>query len=160
MNNYFKETQKFSQWWLWLTLIIILLFPIIGIIQQLIFKIKFGDKPMSDFGLIIFFLCTLAFIGFFKYIKLETELNNTGLKMSFVPFVKKDIKWEHIKSIKIVTYGFVGYGIRIGSSYGTVYNIKGNKGLAIKLKNGKKFLIGTQKTEDLSRLIKDLPINN
>ena len=159
MFNNFKETQKFTQWWLWATLIFFLLIPIIGFIQQFIFKIKFGDKPMSDFGLILFLLCTTAFVGFFKYMKLETELNKTGLKMRFVPFVKKDIKWEHIKSLKVVTYGFVGYGIRIGSSYGTIYNTKGNKGLAIKLKNGKKFLIGTQKAEELSRLIKNLPIN-
>ena len=43
-----------------------------------------------------------------------------------------------LKSAKIVNYGFVGYGIRLGSQYGTIYNVNGNKGFAIELSNGKK----------------------
>lgn len=44
-------------------------------------------------------------------------------------------------------------GIRFGSKYGTAYNMKGNYGLAIKLKNGQKFLIGTQKVEELGQFL-------
>ena len=46
MNIVFKETQKFSQWWLWLILIGIGILPILGIYKQLIIGEKFGDKPM------------------------------------------------------------------------------------------------------------------
>jgi hypothetical protein len=30
----------------------------------------------------------------------------------------------------------VGYGIRLGSKYGSIYNMNGNKGLVIELSNG------------------------
>jgi hypothetical protein len=80
--------------------------------------------------------------------------------MRFVPFLKKNIKWNELKSMKIVNYGFVGYGIRLGSKYGTVYNINGNKGLAIELKNGKKFVIGTQNETELNSTLKKMPVAN
>jgi hypothetical protein len=37
------------------------------------------------------------------------------------------VKGNEIKSNKIVNYGFVGYGIRDGSKYVTIYNMKGDK---------------------------------
>ena len=57
-----KETQKFSQWWLWLILIGIGILPILGIYKQLIIGEKFGDKPMSDLGIIIFALFVFSLI--------------------------------------------------------------------------------------------------
>nr|WP_315263057.1 hypothetical protein [uncultured Flavobacterium sp.] len=44
-----------------------------------------------------------------------------------------------------MNYKFLGFGVRLFTSYGTVYNTKGDTGLAIELKCGKKILIGTQK---------------
>ena len=59
-----------------------------------------------------------------------------------------------MKHAEIVNYEFVGgWGIRLWTKYGTVYNTKGDKGLAIELQNGKKFLIGTQKATELSKII-------
>jgi hypothetical protein len=36
-----------------------------------------------------------------------------------------------------LNYSFVEYGIRLGSTYDTIYNINGNKELAIELKSEK-----------------------
>ena len=91
---------------------------------------------------------------------LITEITNQGVKMRFIPFVKKDIPWSEIKSIRIVDYGFVGYGIRLGSKYGTVYNVNGSKGLAIVLSNGKQFVIGTQREKELKEILKKIPAGN
>ena len=77
--------------------------------------------------------------------------------MQFVPFIKKHVDWNEVKSIKVIDYGFVGgWGIRLGTTFGTVYNIKGKMGLAIELINGKKFLIGTQKAEELQIILKEI----
>ncbi|RKE98879.1 hypothetical protein [Ichthyenterobacterium magnum] len=153
MKIQFVEKQKFTQWWIWLILIGLGLFTVFGIVKQLILKEPFGDKPMSNIGIIIFSIFIFGFIYFTYYITLITQINNDGIKMRFVPFIKKEIKWNELKSAKIVNYGFVGYGIRLGSTYGTVYNINGNKGLALELTNGKKFVIGTQKHNELKDVI-------
>ena len=155
MKVEFKEVQKFTQWWLWLILIGIGLMPIYGIYKQLILGENFGSKPMSDFGLIIFCVLIFGFIAMFWIMRLITEIDENEIRMSFFPFTKKQVSWKEIKNIEIVNYGFVGgWGIRIGTKYGTVYNTKGNKGLAIELTNGKKFLIGTQKETELNRIVK------
>ncbi len=166
MKIEFKEKQKFTQWWIWLLLIGLGAIAVYVIIQQVLFGIDFGDKPMSNIGLIIFTLFVFGFIYFNWYMTLITEITNEGIKVRFVPFVKKEIKWNELKSAKIVTYGFVGYGIRLGSKYGTVYNMSGDKGLALELNSGKKFVIGTQKEVELKKVVekcelltKNIPIN-
>lgn len=79
--------------------------------------------------------------------------------MSFFPFVRKKVNWNEIKNIEVINYGFVGgWGIRLWTKYGTVYNMKGNKGLAIELNNGKKFLIGTQKETELRKFMEKMPV--
>lgn len=86
--------------------------------------------------------------------RLKTTIDSQGIQMQFYPFVSKHIRWEQIKNIKVVNYGFEGgWGIRFWTKYGTIYNIKGNKGLAIELQNGKRFLIGTEKEFELKQLL-------
>ncbi|GAB7258310.1 hypothetical protein [Polaribacter sp. OB-PA-B3] len=160
MKIQFIEKQKFTQWWIWLILIGLAIIPIYGIYEQLIMGNPVGNTPVSNTGMIILSIFIFGFIYFNWYMTLITEINNDGIKMHFVPFVKKTIKWNELKSIKIVNYGFVGYGIRLGSKYGTVYNINGNKGLAIELKNGKKYVIGTQKEIELNNKLKKMPVAN
>jgi hypothetical protein len=157
MKIVFKEEQKFTQWWLWLLLIGIGILPIYGMYKQLILGEKFGDKPMSDLELIVFSVCIFGLIALFWLMQLKTEINENEIKMSFFPFVKKQVCWKEIKSAEIVNYGFAGgWGIRFWSKYGTVYNTKGNKGVAIELVNGKKFLIGTQKEAELNNILRKI----
>ena len=155
MKINFKEKQKFSQWWLWSILFGIALIPLYGIYKQIIKDEIFGNNPMSNMGLIIFAIGVFGLINFFWYMTLSTEVDNIGIKIHFKPFVKRTIKWNEIESVEMVNYGFVGYGIRFGSKYGTIYNTSGNRGLAIELINGKSFLIGTQRADELHRIVWD-----
>lgn len=150
----FTEKQRFTQWWVWMILISIATPIIIGVFKQLILRQPFGGKPMSDLGLILFAILVFVFVSFFIIMRLDTVIDSSGIKMYFVPLVKREVKWEDVKSLSVVNYGFVGgWGIRFGSSYGTIYNVKGKMGIAIELRNGKKFLIGTQKPEEIQRII-------
>ncbi|NGX84319.1 DUF1705 domain-containing protein [Aequorivita sp. KMM 9714] len=153
----FKEEQKFTQWWLWLILIGIGVLPIIGIYKQLIIEEKFGDSPMSDLELIIFSIFIFGLIALFWFMRLKTNIDQNEIRMRFFPLVKKQVKWKDVKSVEVVNYGFVGgWGIRLGTKYGTVYNTKGNRGLAIELLNGKKLLIGTQKETELKEILEKI----
>jgi hypothetical protein len=105
---------------------------------------------MNDTGVIGFCFFNLGMILFFRWMRLDTRINSEGLYMRFVPFKTKFHSWEEIESISVVHYGFVGgWGIRLFTPYGTVYNMRGAKGLAIRLKTGKKFLIGSQRVAEL-----------
>lgn len=88
---------------------------------------------------------------------LETVLDDSGIHIRFFPVLKKTWSWSELSRAEIINYGFVGgWGIRLWTSYGTVYNIRGDEGLAIELKNGKKRLIGTQKKEELKQILDKL----
>jgi hypothetical protein len=99
---------------------------------------NFGDKPMSDIGLVIFTIVPFGIIILFWYLKLETEIDQKEIRIKFTPLVKKTFKWEDVKSATVLNYKFVAYGIRLFTTYGTPYNTKGNMGLAIELKSKKK----------------------
>lgn len=161
MKDEFKEDQKFTQWWLWLILIAIGLFPVYAIYKQLILGEKLGDNPIPDFGLILMSIFIYVILALFYLMRLKTEIDQHEIRINFFPFAKKETKWKDVKSAKIVNYGFVGgWGIRLGTKFGTVYNTKGHMGLAIELKNGRKFCIGTQKAAQLEKIVEKLLVTN
>ncbi|MBD8491020.1 hypothetical protein IFO69_19865 [Echinicola sp. CAU 1574] len=149
----FKESQRFDQWWVWVMLAAVTLVPVYGMYQQYVLEQPFGDEPMSSGGLFMSFLLILAVDMLFMIIRLRTHINAHQIEMFFFPFKRKIVQWAEVDKAEVVDYGFVGWGIRLFTRYGTVYNIKGSKGLAIQLKSGKKFLIGTQKPNDLIQFL-------
>ena len=160
MKVLFFERQRFSSKWLWLLLGIITLIPVYGIYKQIFIGKPFGDNPMSDVGLILMLILMLSILVLFRVMQLKTEITKRTIKIQYFPFFKTQFHWSDIKSSEVVNYGFVGYGIRIGTKYGTVYNTSGNKGLAIELKSGKKYCIGTQRDNELKAVVDQLNIDS
>ncbi len=155
MKPYFKEEQRMNQWWLWVMLFAFLLFPVYGLFQQVVLGKAFGNNPMSNTGLIIVFIFMAGLLWFFRSIRLVTEVENDEIRVFFRPFmIKKTIRFSDITRLEIVNYGFVGYGIRwVGGKYGTVYNTRGKYGLFIQYGKNRKFVVGTQKKDELEREI-------
>lgn len=152
----FTEIQKFTQWWLWALLSALVLLPLYGLYRQVVLEEPFGNNPMSDWGLVLFLLGILAVLGFFAYIELRTEIDDRGIRMRLRPISRESFPWERIEKVEPITYGFVGYGLRFSLKHGTVYNIRGNKGLAIYLKDGGRFVVGTQDPDRLVTTLKAL----
>lgn len=107
----------------------------------------------------ISFILVLLMSLLFRLMKLKTVISETEIRIHFYPFVHKVWSWRDVKSVEVISYSVResgGYGIRLWSKYGTVYNIKGKNGLFINLKNGKKYLIGTQKPNELHQALSKL----
>ena len=156
MTLKFNESQRFTQWWLWALLIAITLIPAYGVYEQLILGEPFGNVPLPDMALLFSLLFTLLLIGLFWMTELRTTIDDQAIRIKYVPLTSKEFKWSDIARAEMVNYGFVGgYGIRLGTKYGTVYNTRGKVGLAIELRNGKKYCIGTQREEELRALLEE-----
>lgn len=154
MKPIFSEIQRFRQWWLWLIVIVTCIVPIIGIYKQIINDVPFGNNPMSNNTLILSAVISSFIIVLFLLIRLETNITKEIIAFRFFPFVKRNYSFNEIETCKVIDYGFVGgWGIRYTMKYGTVYNTKGTKGLFIKLKDGKTTVIGTQKPEELQKIL-------
>ncbi|MCO5725750.1 hypothetical protein [Robiginitalea marina] len=152
----FTEIQKFTQWWLWALFGALVLLPLYGLYRQVVLEEPFGNNPMSDWGLVLFLLGMLAVPGFFAFIELRTEIDERGIRMRLRPISQESFPWDRIEKVEPITYGFVGYGLRFSFKHGTVYNIRGNKGLAIYLKDGGRFVVGTQDPDRLVTTLKAL----
>jgi hypothetical protein len=158
----FKESQKFKQPWIWIIILLCALITIVptgfGLHKQLILDEKFGNRPMSDNGLIITFIILLIFYFviflIFKLSNLKTEIDKNGIRYKFFPFHLKfhEMQWDSISKYKIITYSwladFGGLGIKYRKGE-KGYIVGGNKGLQIFIKTGKKILIGTQMESEM-----------
>jgi len=155
MKILFSESQKFTQWWLWLILTGVAGIPVYGIYKQLFLGEVFGTRPISDEGLIFLAVFVAGLWALFLVMRLQTEIDRGEIRLKFVPFLKKIIPWAEVVSAEVKDYGFIGgWGIRISTKYGRAYNVTGSKGLVLTLKNGKKVLVGTQKEAELGAVVK------
>lgn len=144
MSTLFEEKQKFNQWWLW---VILLSFPIISVGP-------FDDNEINVYYVLIGLAIPLLFYLF----ELRIKVNKDGLHYQFSPFHLKfhTIKMDEIESFKAMEYSplkeYGGWGIRYGFK-GKAYNVSGNKGVKIFLKNGSNIMFGSQKHKELSKAL-------
>ncbi len=156
----FEETQKFNQWWLFLLLCL----PLFVIF----FSFDWGQDPESTIGsgnisfsltlpegFFVILIVVLLTLIFFKYASLTVKIDKEKIRIKHLVFYRRTIYWKDVQAAEIVKYGFVGYGIRLSFKHGTVYNVKGNKGLEITFTNGSKCLIGTQRPDELAEIAKE-----
>lgn len=150
----FSEKQQFRQWWLWLFLLALNGF----VFYKIVICKDYGTAQNWYELLPLSILFILAF--FFWMIKMETEIKEDGIYISFYPLLTKTkfYPWDKIEKIEInknysvLSYG--GWGVRLGA-----YTVSGNKGFQIHFKNETKILIGTQKPEEIETILNQLKIN-
>lgn len=150
----FIEKQRFSQWWLWLLLLLV----VSNLVRE------FLNGTVEEKQALFFSALTLTLTSvLFGIMKLETSIDTNGISVRFFPFhlKKKHFNWDQLESCSIRTYKPVieygGWGIRkTFSGKGTAYNVKGKVGLQLVFKNGDRLLIGTQKAEELNEVLKTL----
>ncbi|HXS36697.1 MAG TPA: hypothetical protein VN721_08355 [Flavipsychrobacter sp.] len=152
----FSETQRFTQVWAWIILIT-------SIIITIVFLVRFiRTERAKNINPIIYliFLLPLGFGILFFTMKLETHIDENGISYRFFPFRMKESKidWDSVEKVYVRDYNptkeYGGWGIR-GTNNNAAVNVAGHEGLQIIFKNGKKLLIGTQKPEQIQKLINE-----
>jgi len=155
---FFEETQKFRQIWIWAILLPISTVGIGTFIyilyEQLLHGKPVGNHPMPNETLIWFgplmILILLAIPALIYFMHLHVIVTRTSIDIIFFPFLKREIPFSRIASFQarkykpILDYG--GWGIRWGPA-GWAYNVCGSIGIQLIFENGKKLLIGSQKTD-------------
>ncbi len=172
----FKEEQRFKQPWVWLILVpasvaVIVVFGF-AFDKQLVQGEPWGDKPMSDTGLLVFgIFIILLMVGLtilFYKMKLIIEIRADGIYYRYPPMIQKfrDIPHGSIERYEVRKYKpireYGGWGIknhgnpRKRRKYGSAYNVSGNIGLQLYLKDGKKILLGTQRGDAIKYAMEKL----
>jgi hypothetical protein len=165
MKISFMESQRFSQRWLWVILILTMLLLVgvfgYGLFQQLVLGEPWGERPLSDVGLLLAGTSALIFSSGLSYLfyslRLITEVRPEGLIIRFYPLRRKFIPYHQIKTCQARTYKplreYGGWGIKYGPA-GWAYSILGDRGVQLVLVDGTRVLIGSQRAEELQQAIK------
>ncbi len=164
----FKESQRFSQWWLLLIEVVVLgmvFFSFYEAYQQF----SSGGSNESLISSTISVIIAVLAISFIHSIKLSTRIDEKGISYQFFPvhLKPKVVLWEELSQCTIRKYSAIteygGWGIRgisrrsvfgVGSR-GRAYNIKGNMGIQLEFNDGGKLLIGTQNSDTAGLTIKN-----
>lgn len=169
----FNEEQRFRQKLILLPIafsgLVILVVLGAGLYSQMVLNKPFGNNPMSNKGLIlaiaIILLVYVVVFWLFNFTCLFTRIDREGITIRFRPFHRKPIliRWKEIESYEIVKYNpigdYGGWGLQSGRK-GKAYNVSGNIGLQLILKNQKKILIGTQDKEKMQAFLSSLVKRN
>jgi hypothetical protein len=158
-HHNFSEAQRFRQPWIILFILLLNGLVVLGIVLQIFLDMPFGNNPMPDLGLwILFGICSLLTLLLLTS-TLTTKVDKHGITVQFFPFHRKPrvFPFEAITSWTVREYSplweYGGWGLRFNFNGDTCYNVSGNIGLEIKLQNGDKVMIGTQRGEELRELL-------
>jgi hypothetical protein len=136
-----------------------------AMIQQLVFREPFSDRPMSDTALAIFgpviIIPAVAGMIVTCMARLIIEVRCDGLYVQFRPFHlrPKKIDLDRAISVTVVRYRpilrYGGWGIRWAIK-GKAYNAHGNRGVRVNYTNGRHLLLGSQRPDELAGAIERL----
>lgn len=145
----FSEQQFFRQWWIKLIFVLMYL-PLFFITNQ--------EELSFSSSLILYSFIIVSTLWFFR-LNLKTFISQNDILVVFDFIIykhKKTFNINDIQSLHIITYNPImdcgGWGIKWWKNVRT-YNVMGNIGLEIVLKNNKKYLIGTQEPKKLEKII-------
>jgi hypothetical protein len=155
--NAFTEKQRFTQWWIWVILLLPPLFILGGIALES--PAMEGVNTDSVGFILVVLLLSVALLG----VKLETRIDSTGISARLFPFhwTYRTFHWSALASVQVRKYQpireFGGWGYRSwGGKKGNAWNISGNKGIQLKFISGRELLIGTQKPEEIEKYLTKL----
>ena len=146
----FIENQRFNQWWIHL----IILIPMFSIVLPLLLNTEkiFSNKDLSN--ILIPLVIIILVYSFILSVKLKTRIDEKGIHYQFFPIrlKLKFVPWNDLDECYCRSYRplskFGGY-----STNGKALNIRGKWGVQLVFNNGKKLLLGTQKPEDIKRIL-------
>jgi hypothetical protein len=154
----FIEEQKFDQLWFKLVMLLTAL-VIIGSIVLSYSELQ-NDPTALWVSILVAIISLIIIITVGFLMKLTTKIDENGIEYAFWPIhlKPKQINWKEINDCyvreyrPITEFGGWGYRIKFGQN-GKALNVKGNIGIQIVFTNGKKLLIGTQKSEDVKKVL-------
>tara|TARA_R110002073_G_scaffold40547_5_gene114999 strand:- start:105072 stop:105587 length:516 start_codon:yes stop_codon:yes gene_type:complete len=157
----FIEEQRFTQLWLHILLAISFVVSMVFVAND--WYTADATDSEAKRGFFVLLGGMVVVYGLIFSLKLKTRIDEKGIYYQFIPFhfSMKLILWRDLENAYVRKYDAIseygGWGIKGGAfwrkSKGVAYNVKGDLGLQLTLKTGKKILIGTQKEHEIKRIL-------
>lgn len=152
----FTESQKINIWWAWLPLGFMSLFFLYELVQYLIN----GSTQwinIDQTGLLIMIGAIALTAIILALAELRTHINAEGITAHFKPFNKKKFFWSEVETYSIRKSNVKSIGLKYSPFQKMLYyNTHIGEMLILKLRNGKKFGIGTKDPERMRAFLEEL----
>ncbi len=128
---------------------------------EFVYNYKTDNTSEFKYGF-VFSIIPMLVLFLLWQLRLTYTIDNVGITYRFFPLTRsKHLPWTDVEAAYIRKYKpiseYGGWGLRSGfGSKNTAYNVAGNIGLQLILKNGKRFLLGTQSADELSAYMEEL----
>lgn len=153
-----KEIQYFRQKWMLVLMLLVIAIPVFGLVYQLITGNSFGNNPMPNWGYIFVLVPILGLALMLWKASLTVTYNIEGIRYRFAPFhfSNRTLFWKEVDKIIIRKYSpikeYGGWGLR-GFGKNRAFNVSGNIGVQVYLKDGHKILFGTQNWQEIAKVL-------
>lgn len=154
----FLEVQRFRQPWLLVIFVAIAGVMWWGFVTQVILGQPWGSKPAPD--VVVWALLVVFGIGFpllFGFGAMRTSVEGRSLHIRFFGVFRRTIALDDIAEANATTYrpflDYGGWGIRLGLQ-GWCYNVSGNRGVLLRLRDGRRVMVGSQRPERLAEALR------
>lgn len=138
-------------------------FSVWSFVQQIIFNKPFGSDPAPDWGVwLILIICGIGLPWLFLQSKQIIKFDGKTISASYVPFWKTTFALDQVEKFYPRDFNpmrdFWGWGIRYGLKKGSKWVMayvyfNENRGVQFELKNGRRILIGSRKTEQFLEVL-------
>lgn len=114
-----------------------------------LFLLALGTLAPTEREVLYIVIGILAICGFL-FSSLTIQITDRALRWQFGPgLIRKEVPLREIERAEVVETTFLqGWGIHY-TSRGWLYNVSGFQAVAVNLKSGKRFLLGTDEPEEL-----------
>ena len=155
----FREEQRFDQLWLRLLIAGLAVAAWVFFFVQPIAGTNVGDDPAPNWLVIVLFLLFgVAFPLWFFTMALVTSVDERGVAARFRPGLGSfSFTFDEIETFESVEYHpikeFGGWGVRWGRNGSRALNVSGSLGVRLVNTEGRTFLIGSQRPDELAAAI-------
>lgn len=168
----FREEQQFRLWWQILLVtgstVPAMIIIIYTLIQQNVKGVPVGRSPEPLVVLIVALITLIISLWVYFSLKLEVWIEKDGIHYRFFPIISKnkfiskaEIQRYEIRQFK-ANWEYGGRGVRSGflRKWGKALIVNGNTGLQLYLRNGKKILFGTQRSQAIIYAMNEMMKDN
>jgi hypothetical protein len=154
----FEEEQRFRQPWLILVVVFICAIVFTSVFLSLHSFTVASLGTLGFAGMLSGIVASSLVVIVLLFARLRVRVDHQTLEISFRPFVYRRIRLQEIAQFEPRTYRPLvdasGWGVHYSfTGKGWAYNVSGDRGVQIKLKNGAWLLIGSQKPDELARAL-------
>lgn len=155
----FREEQRFGQWWLWA---LVLVGAGAGWLPLVLTLSGADGSQTGPWWLVV---ATAAALGvglplLVGVARLIVEVGADRVTIRFRPFTVRTIDLAEVTSAEAVTYrpvrDYGGWGVKGWTRRKVAYNVSGNRGVLLTLRDGRTVLLGSQQPEALAAAIRPL----